>query len=107
MMARSVGVKRDLRLSKLESYATYPSLNFRSYIGNHGDCYDRYLIRMFEMLESLYIVAQTVDKCNVGTTQTSRSNTYDIMNYVNQSDTSRSMYSNNTLMETTIRDFKY
>jgi len=63
VLARSTGLKRDLRLSRLESYANYPSANFRSYIGQHGDCYDRFLIRMYEMVESLNIVNQMVKKC--------------------------------------------
>jgi len=107
VMARSVGIKRDLRLSKSESYATYPSINFRSYIGNHGDSYDRYLIRMYEMLESLYIVTQTIDKCSVSSKPLSNSSVYDVMDYVNTKDTTRDMFYGNSLMETTIRDFKY
>ena len=106
-MARCVGIKRDLRLSKLESYASYPDINFRGYIGNHGDSYDRYLIRMYEMAESLYIVSQVVNKCSTASTPKSKSNVYDIMDYVNGSEHERSAFSGNTLMESTIRDFKY
>lgn len=62
VMARCAGIKRDLRLDKLESYANYPTLNFRSYIGQHGDSYDRFLIRMNEMTESLQIINQVVNK---------------------------------------------
>jgi NADH:ubiquinone oxidoreductase subunit D len=61
-MARSVGLKRDLRLNKLETYANYYSLNFRSYIGQHGDSYDRFLIRMNEMSESINIMNQVINK---------------------------------------------
>jgi len=61
-MSRSVGIKRDLRLDKLETYANYYYLNFRSYTGFHGDCYDRFLIRMNEMCESINIVNQIVLK---------------------------------------------
>ena len=61
-MSRSVGIKRDLRQSKLETYANYYYLNFRSYIGQHGDCYDRFLIRMNEMSESLNIINQVINK---------------------------------------------
>jgi NADH:ubiquinone oxidoreductase subunit D len=64
-MARSVGIKRDLRQSKLETYANYYYLNFRSYIGQHGDCYDRFLIRMNEMTESLNIVNQVINKISI------------------------------------------
>jgi len=61
-MSRSVGIKRDLRLNKLETYANYYYLNFRSYTGMHGDCYDRFLIRMCEMCESTNIINQTINK---------------------------------------------
>ncbi len=62
VMSRSVGLKRDLRLSKLETYSNYYFLNFRSFLGQHGDCYDRFLIRMNEMAESLNIVNQVIYK---------------------------------------------
>jgi len=61
-MARSTGIKRDLRLDKMETYANYYYLNFRSYVGQHGDSYDRFLIRMNEMTESLNIMNQVVNK---------------------------------------------
>jgi len=61
-MSRSVGIKRDLRLNKLETYANYYYLNFRSYVGTQGDCYDRFLLRMCEMCESINISNQVVQK---------------------------------------------
>jgi NADH-quinone oxidoreductase subunit D len=54
-MSRSVGFKKDLRLSKKHNYANYCDFNVKSYLGLNGDCYDRYLIRMLEMAESLNI----------------------------------------------------
>ena len=62
VMARSVGIKRDIRLSRLETYANYYYLNFRSYTGMHGDCYDRFLIRMNEMSESINLSNQIINK---------------------------------------------
>lgn len=56
VMARSTGVKTDLRLTTYNTYANYNYINLKSYIGVNGDCYDRYLIRMLEMGESLKIV---------------------------------------------------
>lgn len=56
VMARSVGIKRDLRLSKNNTYAAYNVIHFKSYCGVNGDSYDRYLIRMLEMGESLNIM---------------------------------------------------
>lgn len=107
VMARCVGIKRDLRLSLSESYATYPSINFRSYIGNHGDCYDRYLIRMYEMLESLFIVSQTVNMCSTQPHKSNKSNVYEVMDYIDSKSLIRKSLLGNNLMETTIRDFKY
>ena len=55
-MARSVGLKKDLRLAKKNSYAIYDTFNLKSFCGHQGDSYDRFLIRMLEMGESLNII---------------------------------------------------
>jgi NADH-quinone oxidoreductase subunit D len=55
-MSRSVGFKKDLRLSKKHNYSSYNDFSIKSFIGVNGDCYDRYLIRMLEMGESLNII---------------------------------------------------
>ena len=55
VMARSVGFKKDIRLSVKNSYSGYNTLLLKSFIGTNGDCYDRYLIRMLEMGESLNV----------------------------------------------------
>jgi len=62
VMARCTGIKRDIRLDEMETYANYYYLNFRSYVGQHGDSYDRFLIRMNEMTESLNIKNQIINK---------------------------------------------
>ena len=62
VMARSTGIKRDLRLDQLDTYANYYYLNFRSFLGQKGDSYDRFLIRMNEMTESLNIINQVIGK---------------------------------------------
>jgi NADH-quinone oxidoreductase subunit D len=54
-MSRSCGIKRDLRLSAKDVYSNYNLFSFKSYFGVNGDCFDRYLIRMLEMGESLHI----------------------------------------------------
>jgi NADH:ubiquinone oxidoreductase subunit D len=61
-MARCSGIKRDLRLDKMETYANYYHLYFRSYLGKNGDSYDRFLIRMNEMTESLNIINQVISR---------------------------------------------
>jgi len=62
VMARCTGLKRDLRLDRLETYANYYHLNFRGYVGQKGDSFDRYLLRMNEMTESLNIITQVLYK---------------------------------------------
>lgn len=56
VMSRSCGIKRDLRLSNKDVYSNYNLISFKSYFSVNGDCYDRYLIRMLEMGESLHII---------------------------------------------------
>mgnify|MGYP006095542169 CR=1 FL=1 len=109
VLARSTGLKRDLRLSRLESYANYSSINFRSYIGQHGDCYDRFLIRMYEMVESLNIVNQMVKKCATwGAAKDEKLlDGYDILSYINEQEVTKKIYNHNVTMENTINDFKY
>lgn len=65
VLARSAGIKRDLRLSFFETYAAYYFLNIRSFTGYTGDCYDRYLIRIREMNESVHIITQVINKINL------------------------------------------
>ncbi len=62
VMARSCGVKKDLRLSVKDSYSNYNTIFFKSYFGINGDCFDRYLIRMLEMGESLQISNLIINK---------------------------------------------
>ena len=57
---RSVGIKKDLRLYKSETYASYWFLSMYSFLGRRGDSYDRFLIRVREMYESINIVFQVI-----------------------------------------------
>ena len=59
-MLRCVGVKKDLRFLKSESYAYYWFLNIQGYLGKRGDSYDRFLIRLREMYESVNIIFQVL-----------------------------------------------
>jgi NADH:ubiquinone oxidoreductase subunit D len=65
VLARSTGLLKDLRLSYNETYANYYYLNIRSFFGQNGDCYDRYLIRMREMIESVNIISQVTNIINL------------------------------------------
>lgn len=61
IMSRCVGIKRDVRLSLRDVYASYNTLTFKSYISLNGDSYDRFLLRMLEMGESLSITNQCIN----------------------------------------------
>ena len=56
---RASGVKWDLR--KAQPYANYDQFEFDIPTGQNGDTYDRYLVRMAEMRQSLRIIQQAVD----------------------------------------------
>ncbi len=51
---RAAGVDYDIR--KVDKYGIYSRFDFRVPLGDHGDCYDRYMIRVLEMRESLKIL---------------------------------------------------
>jgi NADH-quinone oxidoreductase subunit D len=55
---RASGVNYDIR--KVDKYGIYERFDFRIPIGEHGDVYDRYMIRMLEMRESLKILEQAL-----------------------------------------------
>ena len=61
---RASGVKWDLR--KAQPYAAYKEFDFDIPIGTNGDTYDRYLVRMQEMRQSLRIIEQAVGKIPEG-----------------------------------------
>jgi NADH-quinone oxidoreductase subunit D len=60
VMLRSTGVAWDLR--RAQPYECYSELEFNIPIGKNGDCFDRYLMRMVEMRESVRIMKQCCEK---------------------------------------------
>jgi NADH dehydrogenase (ubiquinone) Fe-S protein 2 len=64
VMLRGSGIKWDLR--KSYPYEIYNDLDFNIPVGTNGDCFDRYLIRIFEMKESLKIIEQCLNKMPLG-----------------------------------------
>jgi NADH-quinone oxidoreductase subunit D len=62
VMIRGSGAAWDLR--KSQPYECYAELDFDIPIGKNGDCYDRYLIRMEEMRQSVHIMKQCIERLN-------------------------------------------
>jgi len=60
VMARSAGLAWDLRRS--QPYECYDEFDFKIPVGKNGDCYDRYLLRLEEMRESIKIMQQAIVK---------------------------------------------
>ena len=63
-MLRACGVDYDLR--KVDGYGFYPRFDFRVPLGAHGDTYDRYMIRVLEMRESIRILQQALSDLPAG-----------------------------------------
>ena len=59
-MVRGAGAAWDLR--RAQPYECYSELEFDIPVGKHGDCYDRYLVRMEEMRQSVRIMRQCLEK---------------------------------------------
>jgi NADH-quinone oxidoreductase subunit D len=57
-MARASGVNYDLR--KVDKYGIYDRFSFRVPLGENGDVYDRYMLRVLEMRESVEILKQAM-----------------------------------------------
>ena len=57
-LLRASGVNYDLR--KVDKYGIYDRFSFRIPLGDHGDVYDRYMIRLLEMRESISILKQAM-----------------------------------------------
>src|SRR4029079_1688394 len=61
---RGSGVEHDLR--RAHPYLDYEQYEFEVALGSAGDCYDRYLVRIEEMRQSVRILRQVIDKLPVG-----------------------------------------
>ncbi len=62
VMVRGSGLAWDLR--RAQPYECYNEFDFEIPVGNNGDCYDRYLVRMEEMRQSVAIIRQAIEKLN-------------------------------------------
>ena len=66
-MLRATGVNYDIR--KVDGYGFYPRFKFRIPLGEHGDTYDRLMMRALEMRESISILNQAFDQLPDGPIQ--------------------------------------
>lgn len=67
-MIRGSGIAWDLR--KSQPYEIYDRLEFDIPVGLNGDCYDRYLVRMEEMYQSVKLVEQCIEQMPDGPVKT-------------------------------------
>lgn len=63
-MLRACGVNYDIR--KVDGYGIYPRFKFRIPLGDHGDTYDRLMMRALEMHESVEILKQALPQIPAG-----------------------------------------
>ncbi len=67
-MLRACGVPHDLRV--VDPYLVYDRFNFEIPLGQNGDCWDRYWVRIEEMRQSVAIIEQALDQLPEGSIQT-------------------------------------
>jgi len=63
-MLRACGIPYDVR--RADSYSVYDELDFEIPIGSTGDCFDRFLVRMEEIRQSIIIIEQAAEKIPEG-----------------------------------------
>lgn len=63
-MLRASGVNYDIR--KVDRYGIYDRFQFRVPLGEHGDVFDRYMVRVLEMRESIQILRQALEQIPEG-----------------------------------------
>jgi len=69
VMLRGSGLPWDLR--RTSPYEIYNCLDFSIPVGSNGDCFDRYLLRMEEMHQSLHILSECLSQIPTGRTKAS------------------------------------
>ena len=67
-MLRGSGIAWDIR--KTQPYEIYSNLDFNVPVGTTGDCFDRYLVRVEEMRQSLYLIYQCLNLIPFGSIKT-------------------------------------
>jgi len=64
VMLRGSGIMWDIR--KMQPYENYDDFSFSIPVGSNGDCFDRYIIRVEEMRQSIAIISQAINFIPVG-----------------------------------------
>jgi NADH dehydrogenase (ubiquinone) Fe-S protein 2 len=72
VLLRGSGIPWDIR--KSQPYEIYNSLNFSVPVGSNGDCFDRYILRIEEMRQSVHLILQCLKVIPSGPVKTSDSN---------------------------------
>jgi NADH-quinone oxidoreductase subunit D len=93
VMLRGSGVPWDLR--KAQPYEIYSNLEFKVPVGYRGDCFDRYLVRVEELRQSLNIISQCLYELSPGPVSTTGKVPY-----------ASDALENNMFMEAVISKFK-
>ena len=114
---RSVGIKKDMRFLRSETYSHYWFLSIQGYLGKRGDSYDRFLIRVREMYESINIIFQILtnlsnlsfqDDFRVSKNNKAKVNFFSFFDFLySQKFKKISHNSKYTSMESLINHFKY
>jgi NADH-quinone oxidoreductase subunit D len=73
---RATGVDWDVR--KLRPYSSYEDFSFEVPLGKNGDVYDRYLIRLEEMCQSIGLIRQALDRLPEGEFRTKVPRTFKV-----------------------------
>lgn len=97
VMARCTGLKKDLRINNNTTYNDYYFNNTRSFVSCEGDSYARFMLRMYEMVESTNIINQSLRVFLAQTNRNTRFKSKMLENYTNEENK----------MEETIKHFKF
>lgn len=105
LVLRSTGFKYDLRVFKNTTYGNYWYLSFKAFLGKNGDCFDRFLIRIREMYESVNMIFQIITNLSVYFKNEKLNTFTEVLNksYFTKSN----HYSKYNSMESLIEHFKY
>lgn len=90
VVARSAGLKYDIRAPFQTSYAYYRFLSFKVFTGSNGDLYDRLLLMVSEIVESSLIISQILFRAYVtGFSSQKKESIYLSSEYVNDTTVQR------------------